>query len=954
MTELLSGFVKDAFPELFVERQVIAAEQSFERRLAEYEMNIEQQKLFREDLRDLVELTVGRMDVYHLVGALLLEFCIHFYCENQMIEGASESKTKSFLVVFFLIANLSACGFLVFSVWLSMHASVASHSIGVRLLTSFARLSIPTRKELEEVARAPLVPMMERFRQLGKRLGLAEAQEGTAEQEEQRQLLRRETAQLARAAAGLSTEVESLAIQEGAKALSDREYHFRRFLKEQRRWLFYDAYARVCMALGINQMLQALSYYILGSIAEETPAGAALSLLGMQVLSLLLLRLDMAEGVQSWCGVFTVMIFMAFPPLYIGVLIHLHLSVRTVEFFALLAFALHSAWMLLIATYLVPENVDQGLPKTLRTVLYLDVLHLEQQEIAEDLASQQSKDSVEALLLSQQALQQAMRRVLEQEAAAGYVSSEQRHAQELAELEAQLKAEIAEARTLELTTPSSSTRSAVRSAEKVLEHLTVWQAAPEIHASLKALSKPAVKSWLSAEQKQEIELAYQSFLSRCRELDLGICSSAGNGSPAGRQGALSALEVASGEERDVRVDASGLMGAYGGYGEQSVFIDSEGHINHSQPSRPATSFDGAFSADLPSWNQSAMRLMREDSVAAQECQIAERPRLRRMMTRRERRMTRSNSGQPYVAADASRAQSLLQPQGGTSILPASAVPPHALPGVIVRRYTMLIGLLWIVSGITHGLRWTSAIHGLPPLALPEGTDLKVRWPKPAHLFEVGALRCNGSKVLVSNRFRELHGELAEGELRLTALDAREESPGWAAPEWRLWASQSLCRDCPVRLAAWTGDEIIIGQLADGIPQFRYALRSRSSCRATWPKASAVLGLGCKQHEANYTHVQALHLLKHGQILLVLQDDLLDAWDLQEAALLQRFEVPSAAAVCLLEDTREEQGTRLLLARHTPSSPTGPSLEVISLPALQTSCQESGDCRPAQESQLLVA
>lgn len=102
--------------------------------------NIEQQKLFREDLRDLVELTVGRMDVYHLVGALLLEFCIHFYCENQMLEGASEDKLKAFTVVFFLIANLSAVGFLVFSVWLSMHASVASHSIGRGTCRQFSKL----------------------------------------------------------------------------------------------------------------------------------------------------------------------------------------------------------------------------------------------------------------------------------------------------------------------------------------------------------------------------------------------------------------------------------------------------------------------------------------------------------------------------------------------------------------------------------------------------------------------------------------------------------------------------------------------------------------------------------------------------------------------------------------------------------------------------------------------
>lgn len=39
-TEILGGFVKDAFPELFVEGQVVSAEQSFHRRLAEYEMRL--------------------------------------------------------------------------------------------------------------------------------------------------------------------------------------------------------------------------------------------------------------------------------------------------------------------------------------------------------------------------------------------------------------------------------------------------------------------------------------------------------------------------------------------------------------------------------------------------------------------------------------------------------------------------------------------------------------------------------------------------------------------------------------------------------------------------------------------------------------------------------------------------------------------------------------------------
>ncbi|CAE7948759.1 unnamed protein product, partial [Symbiodinium sp. KB8] len=134
------GFVKDAFPELFVEGQ---------------------------DLRDLVELTVGRMDVYHLVGALLLElqpeqFCIHFYCENRMIEALGEFRSDDPFGAFAPTEPPS-------SAEVAFHARFCGISLDrpreavtrvrVRLLTSFARLSIPTRKELEEVAKVPLVPM---------------------------------------------------------------------------------------------------------------------------------------------------------------------------------------------------------------------------------------------------------------------------------------------------------------------------------------------------------------------------------------------------------------------------------------------------------------------------------------------------------------------------------------------------------------------------------------------------------------------------------------------------------------------------------------------------------------------------------------------------------------------------------------------------------------------------
>eukprot|EP00434_Breviolum_minutum_P027214 symbB.v1.2.024068.t2/scaffold2253.1/size89778/1 len=364
------GFVKDAFPELFVEGQVVSAEQSFHRRLAEYEMRL--------DLRS----------------------------------------------------------------WLPRFLSVAFDArVRVRLLTSFARLSIPTRKELEEVAKAPLVPMVERFRMLGKRLGMDQARAEALKF-------------IPRPAVGC---VDVLLWLE--QKLTDSQLFLRLAIQE-----------------GINQMLQALSYYIVGSIAEETPSGAALSLLGVQVLSLLLLRLDMAEGMQQWSAVFAVIVFMAFPPLYIGILIHLvpMLSVRTVEFFALPAFMLHS---------------DR----------------------------------------------------------AGSVSSNGRHGEQLQQLEAQLRAEVLEARfkfqtggeksckgELYNLRPSDSARREIRRAERTLEHFTLWKAACS-----------------------EITGAYQHFLTRCQELDLGICDSR----------RIHKLEFGS-----CSVDASDVLGARGGYEERMAEI----------------------------------------------------------------------------------------------------------------------------------------------------------------------------------------------------------------------------------------------------------------------------------------------------------------------------------------------------------------------------------------------
>lgn len=118
-------------------------DQKIERESLRLEMQVKRFELFREDVRDLTELTVDRMDVYHLVGALFLEFCIVMFCE-----GRIQASAPPFLLAMFLLSNACAFIYLLLAVWLSMHASIASHSFGVRLLTRFVRLPIPSVNQI--------------------------------------------------------------------------------------------------------------------------------------------------------------------------------------------------------------------------------------------------------------------------------------------------------------------------------------------------------------------------------------------------------------------------------------------------------------------------------------------------------------------------------------------------------------------------------------------------------------------------------------------------------------------------------------------------------------------------------------------------------------------------------------------------------------------------------------
>lgn len=118
-------------------------DQRIHRDVQRVNMQIERFNLFREDIEDLVNLTVAKMDMYHLVSAVVLGFTTSIFTEGRVTGDAP----PCYIAVYFMTI---ACGwlYLLLTAWLSMYASVASHSLGVRLRTRYVRLPIPNLQDI--------------------------------------------------------------------------------------------------------------------------------------------------------------------------------------------------------------------------------------------------------------------------------------------------------------------------------------------------------------------------------------------------------------------------------------------------------------------------------------------------------------------------------------------------------------------------------------------------------------------------------------------------------------------------------------------------------------------------------------------------------------------------------------------------------------------------------------
>lgn len=343
-------------------------EQYRERAYFSQEMKVSKYELYREDIKDLTDLTVSKMDVYMVINVLQLLFCVMLFTE-----GMPKPRTTPLWLHWILAASSgSAVLYFVLSIWLGMHASIAAHSFGVRLLTQFVRLPVPNLQQIHRAAAKAkdyealsLIDMLripvlqQQFRKLTATLGNLSF-ENRAED-----------------TTGLDDsflpEVYMPSLEETA-ALR----HIQLYRELQANWQAYDAYCRVCMALGTNQLLQSINAYCLGVLLSETSSGwaAACCMAVISSVSWLVVRLDvlvswrmlmMALALQlgipllTLCCLATQILFK-----WAGALALVRVLVPTI-------FVLHLFWMVCCLRLAAGRGDKVSLPGKFRGVLYLDV-----------------------------------------------------------------------------------------------------------------------------------------------------------------------------------------------------------------------------------------------------------------------------------------------------------------------------------------------------------------------------------------------------------------------------------------------------------------------------------------------------------------------------------------------------------------------------------------------------
>lgn len=371
--------------ENFLEDREMRMKKEFQER----KMRCDQANLWREDVRDFVGLTERKMKYYLLVNVLLLGFNVNLWCEGRLPE-----EVPAWLMMGNQIAIGGSFMFLLLTVWLSMHAAVSAQSYCTRILTQLVRPPIPTWEELEscrtnasdfekmEAQQMFRIPFLMRQDRVAMRSAASASR--TPQQQP--------SAQASGATAGNPTmpmacdpwglerrgdDILELGQKYGEDAATLR--HIKLIRQASVYWQTYDAFARVSMSIGVNQLMLAMAYFILGYalVQVHAPAAAFAGVIVLVCCAEVIARVDLTLGSSEQRLIQALLVFG--PMMSCLAAYHwdqdyeYHLKIA--ECLAPLAFFSHGLVLALTTLALRVREQENGamMPLAFKGVLFLDV-----------------------------------------------------------------------------------------------------------------------------------------------------------------------------------------------------------------------------------------------------------------------------------------------------------------------------------------------------------------------------------------------------------------------------------------------------------------------------------------------------------------------------------------------------------------------------------------------------
>jgi len=122
--------------------------QRYARYTSGYSFAIEQAEMYREDIRDLTEMTTNKQDFFFFAGVIFFVIILQLIMAGRL--GVHGPAPPGWLLGLYWINSGCSLLFLCVSTWLSSHASARATAGATHLLTYYVRLPIPSPAQLDK------------------------------------------------------------------------------------------------------------------------------------------------------------------------------------------------------------------------------------------------------------------------------------------------------------------------------------------------------------------------------------------------------------------------------------------------------------------------------------------------------------------------------------------------------------------------------------------------------------------------------------------------------------------------------------------------------------------------------------------------------------------------------------------------------------------------------------